>query len=248
MKVVALIPARYKSTRFPGKPLTPLLGKPMILYVCETTAAAVGAANTYVATDSDEIAQVVREAGFQVIMTSEECLTGTDRIAEAVQNLDADIVINVQGDEPMLSPVYIQTILEKKLESPGWIVNGMSVITETENPESRDIPKVVFSENNRLLYMSRAALPASKAGAQVPTKVWKQVCIYAFEPDHLRKFQAFGRKSYNESFEDIEILRFLDLDIPIRMVALPSSSLAVDRIEDVEVVEAALRARQSTLS
>ena len=240
MKIVAVIPARFQSSRFPGKPLVPLLGRPMILHVCEATARAVGAQHTWVATDSDEIAAVVRAAGFQVMMTGSDCPTGTDRIADAVAQLDAEIVINVQGDEPMIAPESILKIIEAKRNFPGAIVNGMTRIGADEDPHSRNLPKVVVSEDFRLLYMSRALLPASKNPDVVPATAWKQVCIYAFEPEHLRRFRAFGRKSFNENYEDIEILRFLDLNVPVHMIELPSNSLAVDVPGDVARVEAAL--------
>ncbi len=245
MKIVAVIPARFQSSRFPGKPLVPLLGRPMILHVCHATARAVGAQQTWVATDSDEIAAIVRAAGFQVMMTGADCPTGTDRIADAVAELDAEIVVNVQGDEPMIEPQSILKIIEAKRRLPGAIVNGMTRIGPDEDPHSRNLPKVVVSEDNRLLYMSRALLPAAKDPDIVPAPAWKQVCIYAFEPEQLRRFRAFGRKSFNESYEDIEILRFLDLNVPIHMIELPSNSLAVDVPDDVARVEAALRQGES---
>lgn len=241
MNIVAVIPARFQSSRFPGKPLVTLLGRPMILHVCEATAQAVGAERTFVATDSHEIADVVRNAGFQVTMTASDCPTGTDRIADAVATLDAEFVINVQGDEPMVAPESIIAVIEAKKQYPNAIINGMTRIGPHEDPHSRNLPKVVVSEDNRLLYMSRALLPASKHPNLVPHPMWKQVCIYAFEPEHLRRFRAFGRKSFNESYEDIEILRFFDLNVPVHMIELPSNSLAVDVPEDVARVEAALR-------
>src|SRR5690554_6238247 len=104
MRSVVLIPARYASSRFPGKPLASLLGKPMIIWVAELSAKAVGSENVYIATDDDRISSVVSNAGYQFIMTSSASLTGTDRLAEAAQHIDADIYINVQGDEPLVSP------------------------------------------------------------------------------------------------------------------------------------------------
>jgi 3-deoxy-manno-octulosonate cytidylyltransferase (CMP-KDO synthetase) len=119
MKIVALIPARLASTRFPEKPLAPILGKPMILWVAELTAKAVGIDNTYIATDADKIASVVEAAGFKVVMTSPDALTGTDRIAEAATQIDADVFINVQGDEPMLDPASITKVIEAAKQHPG---------------------------------------------------------------------------------------------------------------------------------
>ena len=114
MRSVVIIPARYQSSRFPGKPLVCLLGKPMILWVAELSERAVGNKNVYVATDDEKIANVVIKAGFQAIMTSEDCLTGTDRLAEAAQKIDADIYINVQGDEPLIDSQDIRRVIEEK--------------------------------------------------------------------------------------------------------------------------------------
>jgi len=159
MKVVIIIPARYKSTRFPGKPLTPILGKPMILWVAEICAQALPMEFVYVATDDLKIKKVVEEAGFNVLMTSEKALTGTDRIADAANQIDADIYINVQGDEPLLDPNDILSILEVKKKYPNEVINGYSKIDENENPENLNIPKVVFNENNQMIYMSRQLIP-----------------------------------------------------------------------------------------
>ncbi|NGO91082.1 MAG: NTP transferase domain-containing protein, partial [Halomonas sp.] len=104
MRSVVLIPARYGSSRYPGKPLVPLLGKPMVLWVAELSARAVGAENVYVATEDQRIANVVEEAGFQAVMTTDDALTGTDRLAQAAAQVTADIYINVQGDEPLVDP------------------------------------------------------------------------------------------------------------------------------------------------
>lgn len=114
MKSVVIIPARYKSSRYPGKPLVPLLGKPMILWVAELSAKAVGVDSVYVATDDERIAEVVKAAGFNSLITSAEALTGTDRLAEAARQIDADIFINVQGDEPTLDPTDICKVRDKK--------------------------------------------------------------------------------------------------------------------------------------
>lgn len=146
MRACVIIPARYASTRFPGKPLVPLLGKPMILWVAELSARAVGQEHVYVATDDDHIASVVRAAGFQALMTSPSALTGTDRLAEASGLIDYDIYVNVQGDEPIIDPVDITACIERKLANPGAIMNGFCWIDESEDPANRNIPKVIATE------------------------------------------------------------------------------------------------------
>lgn len=240
MKSVVVIPARYKSSRFPGKPLVPLLGKPMVLWVAEVSARAVGAENVYVATDDDRIAKVVRNAGFNAVMTSEAALTGTDRLAEAAKQIEADIYLNVQGDEPLLDYRDILKVRDFKQQAMHAVINGFSWVGESEDPQSVNIPKVITTESNRLVYMSRKALPGYKEAKNAPVRYKKQVCIYAFTADQLAAYAGFGRKSALEACEDIEILRFLELDIPVEMVETAAGSLAVDVPEDVAPVVAAL--------
>jgi len=240
MKVVIIIPARYKSTRFPGKPLTPILGKPMILWVAEICAKALPIEFVYIATDDLRIKEVVEEAGFNAVMTSKKALTGTDRIADAANQIDADIYINVQGDEPLLNPNDILSIIDIKKKYPNEVINGYCKINDNENPESLNIPKVVFNENNQMLYMSRHLIPGTKSKQIKPPHYFKQVCIYAFNKNELLDFVNFGRKGTIEYYEDIEILRFLDIGSKIRVVETMSSSLAVDIPEDVKKVEDAI--------
>lgn len=241
MRTVVLIPARYSSSRYPGKPLVELLGKPMILWVAKLASKAVPLTDVYVATDDEQIAKVVREAGFGVVMTSSSCLTGTDRLAEAAKQVEADIYINVQGDEPLAASEDIVRIAEYKKANMDVVVNGFSFVGEQEDVDSVNIPKVITNEKNKLVYMSRAALPAFKDVVNTPERYKKQVCIYAFTAQELAAFANFGRKSELEHSEDIEILRFLELGIDIHMVETAPGSLAVDAPEDVEKVEAAMR-------
>ncbi|HAV13211.1 MAG TPA: 3-deoxy-manno-octulosonate cytidylyltransferase [Opitutae bacterium] len=241
MKVAALIPARLASTRFPTKPLAMILGKPMILWVAELTSKAVGDANTYIATDAKIIADVVREAGFKVVMTSPDALTGTDRIAEAIREIEADVFINVQGDEPMLDPASITKVVEASKQYPGSVVNGYAPISEDEDPANVNIPKCVIASDGRLLYMSRAAVPAYKSKEKRPKVYYKQVCIYAFTREQLEAYAAAGEKAPCEAPEDIEILRFLDMGYDIRMIELPGDTLAVDAPSDIVAVERAMK-------
>lgn len=241
MRSCVLIPARYGSSRYPGKPLVPLLGKPMILWVAELSARAVGQEHVYVATEDQRIVDVVEAAGFQAIITSDSALTGTDRLAEAAERLDYDIFVNVQGDEPTLDPEDIRRCVRAKEAHFDRIINGYCRIGANEDPASRNIPKVIAAENGRMIYMSRGLLPAFKDPAQAPDYYMKQVCIYGFTREELRGFRAFGRKSAVEKSEDIEILRFLELGREIWMYETAGGSLAVDVPEDVAVVETALR-------
>jgi 3-deoxy-manno-octulosonate cytidylyltransferase (CMP-KDO synthetase) len=241
MKVVGLIPARYGSSRFPGKPLVKLLAKPMVVWVAELTAKALGKENVFVASENQRIIDVVNNYGFGGIMTSEKALTGTDRVWEAAQHIDADIYINVQGDEPLLNSDDILKILSVKKQFPNEVINGMCPIQPHEDPNNVNLPKVVTNEEKLLVYMSRLPIPGSKSKKNVPRIFWKQVCIYAFNKKELNVFGEFKRKSFLESIEDIEILRFFELGILVRMVETSGSSYAVDTPEDVPVVESALK-------
>lgn len=241
MRSVVVIPARYHSSRYPGKPLVNLLGKPMIIWVSEVSAKAVGKNNVYIATEDKRIADIVEQAGFKTVMTSKNALTGTDRLAEAALQIDACIYINVQGDEPLVNPNDIIKVRDTKLANMSDVINGFSWISEKENPHNINIPKVITNEKDELVYMSRLALPGFKDKKCSPSRYKKQVCIYAFTKEELKMFQDFGRKSELEYSEDIEILRFIELNKTIRMVETQHGSLAVDIPEDVMKVEDALR-------
>lgn len=239
MKSCVIIPARFKSSRFPGKPLVKLNGKEMILWVAELSAKAVNISNVFIATDDSRISRLVMKKGFNSILTSKDALTGTDRVAEAAERLDYDVIVNVQGDEPLVNPNDIRKAIDLKIKFPKSIFNSYCAIGKNENPISRNIPKVIFNEKNDLIYISRALIPDSK-NKLVDYIYKKQVCIYSYNKSELFKFKNFGRKSIIEKIEDIEILRFLELGINIKMFEASSASLAVDIPSDVQLVEDAL--------
>lgn len=238
LKTCIIIPARYASTRFEGKPLVELCGKPMVLWVADTCAKLLGKDNVFVATDDERIQSVVDNSGYQSIMTG-NCLTGTDRVAEAAKQIDADIYVNVQGDEPCINSADILQVIDVKSKNLGKVVNAYRFLTPKEDPTNSNIPKVVTTETNKLLYMSRSCIPGSKKDVSYAIK--KQVCIYAFTIEELNLFYNFSRKSYLEKIEDIEILRFLDLDRTVLMTEVGSESVAVDCIEDVKIAEQTIR-------
>lgn len=241
MKCIGVIPARYKSSRYPGKPLVEILGVPMIIRVSEIVAKALGKENTYVATEDVRIKEVVENYGFKVVMTSENCFTGTDRVWEVAQQIEADVYLNIQGDEPVLNPKDILRIAEQKMRFPDHVVNGMINLDISEDPNNINLPKVLVNKDNDLIYMSRLPIPGIKDQSQEKPVYKKQVCIYAFNYKELKCFGEATKKAYYERYEDIEILRFFDLSIPIKMVETTSSSLAVDIPEDVIKVEQFLK-------
>ena len=241
MKSCVIIPARYKSSRLPGKPLINLFGKKMIVRVADLAAKAVGIENVFIATDNMKIANAVNDAGYKFIMTSETALTGTDRVAEAAKKLNYQIIINVQGDEPLLNPEDIKKCISLKEKYPDEIINAYNYIEDDVDPQNLNIPKVIVNESNKLIYISRSLIPGFKEKKPSFYKFKKQVCIYGYTPEQLQSFLEYGRKSKLEIAEDIEILRFLEFDQKIRMYKASDGSIAIDVEDDIPVVKNLLR-------
>ena len=236
-----IIPARYNSSRFPGKPLVKILEKSMIVRVADISSLAVGKSNVFIATDDNRIAEEAENNGYKSIMTSTNHLTGTDRIAEASLHIDYDIYINVQGDEPLINPKDIKKCIEIKKEIPDAVINGFCWMDEKEDPTDINIPKVTTTNENKLIYMSRNAIPGFKDESNKPQRYKKQVCIYGFNKEQLEKFAKYENKTDVEKSEDIEILRFLDLNENVYMFECKPGSLAVDVPNDVVKVEQELK-------
>jgi len=241
LKYAIIIPARYKSSRYPGKPLIDLAGKSMIRRVWEQSVKAVGIERVFIATDDAKIQDHCMGFTSNVIMTSEDCMTGTDRVAEVAELLDLDYAINVQGDEPIIDPKDILLVKEAYENSKFSLVNAMAPIENEQEHRSLTIPKVVVDLFDKLLYMSRAAIPGSKQGQF--NWGWKQVCIYAFSRTALQSFTERTQKTPLEQEEDIEILRFLELGFDVAMVKVDSGSVAIDTPEDRERVMGIINAR-----
>jgi 3-deoxy-manno-octulosonate cytidylyltransferase (CMP-KDO synthetase) len=234
MKLIIVIPARIKSKRFHGKPLKKILGIPMVIRVAQICEKVTNKKNIYIATDSKKISSLIKKNRFSAIITSKKSLTGTDRVAEVSSKIKADIYINVQGDEPLVSPQDIKKIIEAKIKNKNKIICGYSEISKDIKAKSNSIPKVVMNEKNELIYISRSLIPGSKKKL---TKYNKQVCIYAFNKEELNLFRNFKRKSKIEYLEDIEILRFYELNKKILMVKTSGDSIAVDYPSDIKKVE-----------
>jgi len=233
-RTVVVIPARYKSSRFPGKPLAKINGKEMILHVAEKAKDAVGIENVYIATENQKIAILCKSAGYNIVFTSDSCLTGTDRVAEAAKEIDADIFINVQGDEPMIDPNDILRVIAEKKNNPASVINCVSKLHSDEKAEDKKIPKMVFDCEKNLLYCSRSAIPGNKDNGS--NMFYKQVCIYAFSKSQLEKFSQ-EEKTPLENEEDIEINRFIEKGIGVKLVEVNNVSYAVDYPEDIAILE-----------
>jgi 3-deoxy-manno-octulosonate cytidylyltransferase (CMP-KDO synthetase) len=235
-----VIPARYNSSRFPGKPLAKILGKEMIVRVCDICSKVLKRKNIYVATDDNRISAVVKKKGYNFIKTKEGCLTGTDRVFYASKKIKSNLIINVQGDEPIIDSADINKIIKAKKKFPHHVICGFNKITLLE-AKNKNIPKVVFNKNFDMIYMSRAVIPENKPKNKKNYEIYKQVCIYAFNKKQLAKYGNLKRKGTLEKIEDIELLRFLDLNIPIKMIKVNNRSIAVDVIKDIKKVESFLK-------
>ena len=235
MEKVIVIPARLNSTRLPEKPLIEIEGKSIVQRTYEQCLKVFDKSVVYIATDSEKIINHCKKLDMNVVLTSDKCLTGTDRVAEFAKKFEADYYINVQGDEPIINPDDLKKI-EKKIDVfYGKIINGYARIKDESEYWSTSIPKVVYRKDGRLLYMSRSPLPGNKTNTL--KKAWKQICIYAFPKKSLLDFTKYDRKSRFEEIEDIEILRFLEMGYDVQMVPLTGNSIAVDTPEDLEKVK-----------
>ena len=243
MKVAIIVPARFGSSRYEGKPLIKINKVPLVIRVVRKCTKALNKKNVFVATDDKRISKVVKEYGFNYIMTSKKNLTGTDRVAEASKKINADIIINVQGDEPLINPKDILKVIDQKKKKINHVVCAYCELRGDENPNRRTIPKVVFNEKNELLYISRSPVPVTK-NKKNKIRYFKQVCIYAFTKNELKFFKGFKRKSKIEKIEDIEILRFFEVNKKIKLVKVSNSSVAVDEPSDKKKVERILNEKK----
>ncbi len=243
MSTAIIIPARFNSSRFPGKPLAKILGKEMILRVLDICKKSINKNKIFVATDDQRIKKVVEKNKFKVLLTSRKCKTGTDRVAEASFKVKAKIIVNVQGDEPLINYKDILKIISAKKKFPNHIICGYTDIGKKENPKNINIPKVVLSRKSDLIYISRKAIPGTKEKNK-RIIFNKQVCIYAFSKSELNIFRKYGKISELEKLEDIEILRFFEIGKPIKMVRLSKTTLAVDKKSDIKLVEKFLKKKK----
>ena len=246
MKVFVILPARYGSTRFEGKPLCLIAGRPMIQHVYERACQAQGVDKVVVATDDQRIKDAVECFGGEVVMTSSDHPSGTDRLAEAVAILKAapeDVVINVQGDQPAFDCRQIQEVLQPLLDDPELAMSTPIIATvdplEIGNPNH---VKVVFDNNKMALYFSRAPIPWPREGDQ--SYYFKHIGIYGYRVSFLQHFVTLtpGRL---ENIEKLEQLRALENGYRIKVVITEFDSPEVDRPADVAKVEALLRYLES---
>ena len=254
MAIVAIIPARYASTRLPGKPLSDIHGKPMIQHVHERVRLARGLDRVLVATDDERIVAAVRAFGGEAVMTSAAHATGTDRLAEAVLRTDASIVVNVQGDEPMVDPSGIEAAVQPLRDDGSLPMATLSLpLADVEEMLSPAVVKVVADARGNALYFSRSAIPhvrqrgsdprAAAADAVARGIARKHVGLYVYRREALLRLASLPPSAL-EAAEGLEQLRALHHGITIRVVAVQGESgVAVDTPQDLERVRALLAAK-----
>ena len=231
---LVVIPARYASSRFPGKALADLGGQTVLRRCFDQVNKVVDRQHIIIATDDERIVDECRAHDMPFAMTSPACLTGTDRVAEVATQRISEWYINVQGDEPFLDPQGLIAMLSAAASTAGTVgvINAYSTIHDEADFRSATVPKVVVDQSGRLLYISRGSIPTSKAFAFVEAK--RQIGLYAFRGDALALFASRSQKTPLEEIEDIEILRFVELGVTVNMIAVDSVGIAIDTPEDLE--------------
>ena len=249
--VVAVIPARYNSVRLPGKPLLPIAGKPLIVWVAERAAAAATISRTIVATDDARIADVVGAAGFDVVMTRADHKTGTDRIAEVAHNLHAEIIVNVQGDEPLIDPATIDRAVNALRNDPqAQMSTTYEQIDELADVFNPSVVKVTIDDEGYAKAFSRNPIPflnqpAGKDGSIDSSpdasgllfSFKKHTGLYAYRREFLLEFTRWPQ-SDSERQESLEQMRALDHGVKIKAVEAASRSIGVDTEDDLQRVRA----------
>ncbi len=237
MKIVGVVPARYASVRFPGKPLAPLAGKPMLLHVLEAARAARKLTRVAVATDDERIAAAVRGAGGEAILTSPDAASGTDRLAEAARTIPADIYVNIQGDEPMMSPENIDLAVEALLETGERKIATLAIPMPAQEASDPNAVKVAVARDGRALYFSRAPIPFPRSGAPA---YLKHLGLYAYRAATLAELAALP-PSPLEKTESLEQLRWLEAGYDVWVARAVNDSIGVDTPEDLARVEGLMR-------
>lgn len=239
--IIGVIPARYESSRFPGKPLVDICGKPMIWWVYQQCMKVQDFTEVYVATDDKRIYEACQDLDMKCILTSTKHKTGTDRIGEVARKIPADLYINIQGDEPMIEPDTITEAIKpfytnKELE----VSNLMTTINNPVDVVNFTVPKVITNKDGVGIYLTRSTAPYPKGS--IDFKYKKQVCVYGFTPNAL-SFYCSSPRGEVESMEDIEILRFIEAGYKVQYIEVDSDTVAVDTPNDLAKVRSIVKDR-----
>ena len=246
LRIVAIIPARMGSSRFPGKPLADILGLPMIEHVRRRVEMCQSLHSTYVATCDDEILKTVENYGGRAVMTSSLHERASDRVAEAAQSIEADIFVLVQGDEPMIVPEMIDRAIKPMIEDHSiGCVNLTRRINTNESWHDPNTIKVVTGIDGNALYFSREPIPTNRILGIDNIPKFKQVCIIPFRKKILLKYASLEPSPLEKS-ESVDMMRFLENGYPIRMVETEFDTYSVDTPEDLERIKQIMREDQLT--
>ncbi len=235
MNIIAMIPARYAASRFPGKLMEDLAGKPVIVRTFQAAVKTGLFDEVYVVTDSDIIFDAVSREGGKVLMSVQEHQTGSDRIAEAVADLDVDIIVNVQGDEPFTDKRSLESVLDVFKDDPHKEIDLASLMTrisdwdEIKNPNT---VKVIVNKDNFALYFSRSTIPFPRAD-DLEITYYKHKGIYAFRKEALMDFRRLPMLEL-EAAEKIEAIRYLEYGKKIKMVETEATGIEIDTPEDLK--------------
>jgi 3-deoxy-manno-octulosonate cytidylyltransferase (CMP-KDO synthetase) len=235
-KTVAVIPSRFGAQRFPGKPLHPIAGVPMVVRVFERAALATSVDLVIVATDDERIARAVEKAGGRAVMTDPDLASGTDRVYAAVKGLDVDVVLNVQGDEPLIDPGNVDRVARFLSEHREWPLATVAVpLTDADAIGDPNVVKVVRGDDGRALYFSRAPIPYRRREEPgLPTL--KHLGLYGSRKDALARVTALPPHPL-ERAESLEQLRALAAGMPMAVLDAVGDSIGVDTLDDVKRVE-----------
>lgn len=239
MKTWVVIPARYASTRFPGKPLVQISGKPLLQRVAERAKSILGLSGIMVATDDQRIFDLAQGIqGIKVAMTNVAHNTGTDRILQAIENVDCDLVINLQGDEPLINPKWIEELIQIFLDQPSLNMATLAHPIDEQEFHSPNAVKVILNQNSEAIYFSRFEIPYSRTSfTRQQNLVYKHIGIYAYRKSFLKSFCASPQGGL-EKAESLEQLRAVEKGERIRVLLVEGASIGVDTPEDVPRVEA----------
>lgn len=238
VKVVVVIPARYASTRLPGKPLVSLAGKPMIQHVYERAKLAARADRVVVATDDERIVKAVAGFGGEARMTRPDHRTGTERVAEVAAHEEGDVFVNVQGDEPLLDPIALDTAVASLLEEPVAAIGTVGTVIKTPaDIMDPNVVKTVLDFDGHALYFSRAPVPwVRDTGSKIQVRHLKHLGLYVFQREALLEYPTLPQGEL-ERIEQLEQLRWLENGWKIRVAEVEHDAISVDVPEDVARVE-----------
>jgi 3-deoxy-manno-octulosonate cytidylyltransferase (CMP-KDO synthetase) len=236
MSVIGIIPCRYASTRFPGKPLVDICGKPMMWHVYQRSIESNVLDEVYIATDDNRIKKIAEELNLNVVMTHSDHKNGTDRVAEVANKIESEYYVNIQGDEPLLDPSAIANVVNGLIgcdDSMVLATNACASVSEANDIIDTNVVKVILSANDNALAYSRLAIPFPKSGK---ANYIKQLGLYAFRKRGLQIYSE-QEPGYLESTEGVEMYRLVEHGYHVKMIKTDDSSISVDTPDDLERVK-----------